>query len=98
MRLTLDTSGARPAVDAEDFPALVAARGTQLHRTACLLTGGDTHLAEDLVQEALRPSSAASVHSRCAQTLARPRELLGADSRELAENSFTENSTNKGPR
>ncbi|MFC5661841.1 SigE family RNA polymerase sigma factor [Kitasatospora misakiensis] len=36
-----------------DFPAFVASRGRQLLRTAFLLTGGDAHLAEDLVQEAL---------------------------------------------
>jgi RNA polymerase sigma-70 factor (sigma-E family) len=44
---------AEPAVDAEDFPVFVAAQGARLYRTACLLTGGDTHLAEDLVQETL---------------------------------------------
>lgn len=37
----------------DDFPAFVAASSAQLYRTACLLTGGDTHLAEDLVQETL---------------------------------------------
>ncbi|MCX4749861.1 SigE family RNA polymerase sigma factor [Kitasatospora sp. NBC_01287] len=36
-----------------DFLDFAAARGGQLHRTAYLLTGGDSHLAEDLVQEAL---------------------------------------------
>ncbi|MFC1404162.1 MULTISPECIES: SigE family RNA polymerase sigma factor [Streptacidiphilus] len=30
-----------------------AARAGDLYRSACLLTGGDTHLAEDLVQETL---------------------------------------------
>jgi RNA polymerase sigma-70 factor (sigma-E family) len=40
-------------VDPEDFQSFVVARGAHLYRTACLLTGGDTHLAEDLVQEAL---------------------------------------------
>lgn len=40
-------------MDPEDFPAFVASRGAHLYRTACLLTGGDTHLAEDLVQETL---------------------------------------------
>ena len=40
-------------MDPEDFPSFVASRGAHLYRTACLLTGGDTHLAEDLVQEAL---------------------------------------------
>lgn len=34
-----------------DFQAFVAASGTRLFRSACLLTGGDTHAAEDLVQE-----------------------------------------------
>jgi RNA polymerase sigma-70 factor (sigma-E family) len=38
---------------ADDFQTFVASRGTHLYRTACLLTGGDTHLAEDLVQETL---------------------------------------------
>ncbi|MFI2607240.1 SigE family RNA polymerase sigma factor [Kitasatospora sp. NPDC018619] len=37
----------------EDFQAFAAARAGALYRSACLLTGGDTHLAEDLVQEAL---------------------------------------------
>jgi RNA polymerase sigma-70 factor (sigma-E family) len=37
----------------EDFDAFVAACSSHLYRTACLLTGGDTHLAEDLVQETL---------------------------------------------
>jgi RNA polymerase sigma-70 factor (sigma-E family) len=40
-------------VDTEDFQAFVLSRGTHLYRTACLYTGGDTHLAEDLVQETL---------------------------------------------
>ncbi|MBP0452024.1 SigE family RNA polymerase sigma factor [Kitasatospora sp. RG8] len=47
----LRTAGGR-ARD-EDFRAFAAARTPNLYRTACLLTGGDTHLAEDLVQEAL---------------------------------------------
>lgn len=37
----------------EDFDTFVEARSSRLYRTACLLTGGDTHLAEDLVQETL---------------------------------------------
>lgn len=41
------------ADDPADFQAFVAACSARLYRTACLLTGGDTHLAEDLVQEAL---------------------------------------------
>ncbi|MFE0460629.1 SigE family RNA polymerase sigma factor [Kitasatospora sp. NPDC058965] len=36
-----------------DFAEFVASRGRQLLRTAFLLTGGDSYLAEDLVQEAL---------------------------------------------
>nr|BFD82973.1 SigE family RNA polymerase sigma factor [Streptomyces sp. Xyl84] len=37
----------------EGYPEFAAARAGHLYRSACLLTGGDTHLAEDLVQEAL---------------------------------------------
>ncbi|MEV0189376.1 SigE family RNA polymerase sigma factor [Kitasatospora purpeofusca] len=37
----------------EDFRAFATARAPHLYRSACLLAGGDTHLAEDLVQEAL---------------------------------------------
>ncbi|GAB2690261.1 SigE family RNA polymerase sigma factor [Kitasatospora kifunensis] len=36
-----------------DFLEFATARGGQLYKTAYLLTGGDRHLAEDLVQEAL---------------------------------------------
>ncbi len=36
-----------------DFLEFAAARGGHLYKTAYLLTGGDSHLAEDLVQEAL---------------------------------------------
>ncbi|WP_327069762.1 SigE family RNA polymerase sigma factor [Kitasatospora sp. NBC_01302] len=36
-----------------DFLEFATARGGQLYQTAYLLTGGDRHLAEDLVQEAL---------------------------------------------
>ncbi|WP_371502444.1 SigE family RNA polymerase sigma factor [Kitasatospora sp. NBC_00374] len=36
-----------------DFLDFATACGGQLHKTAYLLTGGDRHLAEDLVQEAL---------------------------------------------
>jgi RNA polymerase sigma-70 factor (sigma-E family) len=46
-------NGDPSAVDPEDFQAFVASRGAHLYRTACLLTGGDTYLAEDLVQETL---------------------------------------------
>ena len=52
MRLLSNPNG-DPAADPEDFQAFVASRGAHLYRTACLLTGGDTHLAEDLVQETL---------------------------------------------
>ncbi len=37
----------------EGYQAFAAARVGHLYRSACLLTGGDTHLAEDLVQETL---------------------------------------------
>jgi RNA polymerase sigma-70 factor (sigma-E family) len=37
----------------EEFSAFVQARRIHLLRSACLLTAGDTHLAEDLVQTAL---------------------------------------------
>ncbi|MFJ2215419.1 SigE family RNA polymerase sigma factor [Streptomyces sp. NPDC101062] len=37
----------------EDFREFAAGRTNQLFRSACLLAGGDTYLAEDLVQETL---------------------------------------------
>ncbi|MFF7359854.1 SigE family RNA polymerase sigma factor [Streptomyces sp. NPDC008125] len=37
----------------EDFREFAASCAGQLYRSAVLLTGGDVHLAEDLVQEAL---------------------------------------------
>ncbi len=37
----------------EEFSAFVQARRVELLRSACLLTAGDTHRAEDLVQTAL---------------------------------------------
>jgi len=37
----------------EGYAEFASARARHLHRSACLLTGGDTHLAEDLVQETL---------------------------------------------
>ncbi|MDO0935973.1 SigE family RNA polymerase sigma factor [Streptomyces sp. DG2A-72] len=37
----------------EEYAAFAAARAGHLYRSACLLTAGDTHLAEDLVQETL---------------------------------------------
>ncbi len=39
--------------DPVDFQDFASGRGGQLFRTAFLLTAGDAHLAEDLVQEAL---------------------------------------------
>ncbi|NUR40387.1 MAG: SigE family RNA polymerase sigma factor [Streptomyces sp.] len=38
---------------ADQYAEFAAARAGHLYRSACLLTAGDTHLAEDLVQEAL---------------------------------------------
>ncbi|MER5754939.1 SigE family RNA polymerase sigma factor [Streptomyces sp. NPDC002088] len=40
-------------VRAEEYAEFAAARAGHLYRSACLLTAGDTHLAEDLVQETL---------------------------------------------
>ncbi|MFE0514725.1 SigE family RNA polymerase sigma factor [Streptomyces sp. NPDC058964] len=40
-------------VRAEGYAEFAAARSGHLYRSACLLTAGDTHLAEDLVQETL---------------------------------------------
>ncbi len=37
----------------DDYLEFAAARSASLYRTACLLAGGDTHLAEDLVQDTL---------------------------------------------
>ncbi|GAA1094836.1 MULTISPECIES: SigE family RNA polymerase sigma factor [Kitasatospora] len=37
----------------DEFLEFAATRSSHLYRSACLLTGGDTHLAEDLVQETL---------------------------------------------
>ncbi|MEU6574467.1 SigE family RNA polymerase sigma factor [Streptomyces sp. NPDC046805] len=37
----------------DGYPEFASARTGHLYRSACLLTGGDTHLAEDLVQETL---------------------------------------------
>ncbi|MFC8452729.1 SigE family RNA polymerase sigma factor [Kitasatospora sp. NPDC057223] len=45
-------ASARDAKDA-GFLELVSTRTGHLYRSACLLTSGDTHLAEDLVQETL---------------------------------------------
>lgn len=36
-----------------EYAEFAATRAGHLYRSACLLTGGDTHLAEDLVQETL---------------------------------------------
>jgi RNA polymerase sigma-70 factor (sigma-E family) len=38
---------------ADEYAEFAAARSGHLYRSACLLTAGDTHLAEDLVQETL---------------------------------------------
>jgi RNA polymerase sigma-70 factor (sigma-E family) len=38
---------------ADDYAQFAVARAGHLYRSACLLTAGDTHLAEDLVQETL---------------------------------------------
>lgn len=38
---------------ADEFLEFAAARSGHLFRSACLLTSGDTHLAEDLVQDTL---------------------------------------------
>jgi RNA polymerase sigma-70 factor (sigma-E family) len=37
----------------DEYQEFAAVRARHLYRSACLLTGGDTHLAEDLVQETL---------------------------------------------
>lgn len=37
----------------DEYVEFATARSTHLYRTACLLAGGDSHLAEDLVQETL---------------------------------------------
>ncbi|MEV8568282.1 SigE family RNA polymerase sigma factor [Streptomyces sp. NPDC051322] len=37
----------------DDFREFAVGRASHLYRSACLLTSGDTHLAEDLVQETL---------------------------------------------
>ncbi|MFE0461093.1 SigE family RNA polymerase sigma factor [Kitasatospora sp. NPDC058965] len=48
----MGTAGRRAAVE-EEFVAFATARSGQLYRSAYFLTGGDGHLAEDLVQETL---------------------------------------------
>ncbi|GGS89886.1 SigE family RNA polymerase sigma factor [Streptomyces chromofuscus] len=40
-------------VRGDEYAEFAAARAGHLYRAACLLTAGDTHLAEDLVQETL---------------------------------------------
>ncbi|MDQ0932307.1 SigE family RNA polymerase sigma factor [Streptomyces turgidiscabies] len=40
-------------VRADEYAEFAAARAGHLYRSACLLTAGDTYLAEDLVQETL---------------------------------------------
>ncbi|WP_062207335.1 SigE family RNA polymerase sigma factor [Streptomyces sp. NBRC 109706] len=39
--------------DEESYRQFAEGRGPALYRSACLMTSGDTHLAEDLVQETL---------------------------------------------
>ncbi|MEZ0094950.1 SigE family RNA polymerase sigma factor [Streptacidiphilus sp. EB129] len=41
------------AAQVDEYVEFAGARSGHLYRTACLLAGGDTHLAEDLVQETL---------------------------------------------
>ena len=41
------------ADNVDEFSSFVATRSAALFRTACFLTGGDRHAAQDLVQEAL---------------------------------------------
>jgi RNA polymerase sigma-70 factor (sigma-E family) len=43
----------RQSAPADGYAEFAAARTGHLYRSACLLTAGDTHLAEDLVQETL---------------------------------------------
>ncbi|MER6787831.1 SigE family RNA polymerase sigma factor [Streptomyces sp. NPDC000658] len=43
----------RQTARADGYAEFAAARTGHLYRSACLLTAGDTHLAEDLVQETL---------------------------------------------
>ncbi|MEU5634527.1 SigE family RNA polymerase sigma factor [Streptomyces rishiriensis] len=43
----------RQSAHADEYAEFAAARSGHLYRSACLLTAGDTHLAEDLVQETL---------------------------------------------
>jgi RNA polymerase sigma-70 factor (sigma-E family) len=45
--------GRTSATRETEYLEFAGARSGHLYRSACLLTGGDTHLAEDLVQEAL---------------------------------------------
>lgn len=47
------TGGGMRQGRADGYTEFAAARAGHLYRSACLLTGGDTHLAEDLVQETL---------------------------------------------
>ena len=58
----------------QEFSAFVAERRIDLLRSACLLTAGDTHLAEDLVQTALARLYAAWPRARRSGTASlRPR-------------------------
>lgn len=51
--------------DLEAYQDFAARRGPALYRSACLLTSGDTHLAEDLVQETLGRMYTAWRKKRC---------------------------------
>ncbi|MGW4652664.1 hypothetical protein ACWEPF_39635, partial [Kitasatospora sp. NPDC004289] len=80
-------AGNRAPAEAGDagFLELTAGRAVQLYRTACLLTGGDSHLAEDLVQETLarmytiwrRQNSWLSGRSRIEDPVSRLRKAKG---------------------
>ncbi|MBZ4320429.1 SigE family RNA polymerase sigma factor [Streptomyces huiliensis] len=76
-----------------DYLEFAAARSGYLFRTACLLTGGDWHLAEDLVQETLakmfrswrridrRRSPVAYAHTVLVRTFLSHRRLRGSRER-----------------
>lgn len=51
--------------DLEAYQDFATRRGSALFRSACLLTSGDTHLAEDLVQETLGRMYTAWGKKRC---------------------------------
>jgi RNA polymerase sigma-70 factor (sigma-E family) len=51
--------------DQDSYREFAVSRGSMLYRSACLLTSGDTHLAEDLVQETLGRMYTAWNRRRC---------------------------------